>query len=150
MLRSKTAGLIVSIFAVLLSAMSSAELRIEEGFVRGLPPGQQTTAAFMRLVNDGDSDVTIVGASTDSAERAEIHAHTHRNGMMSMQRVVSIVVPAQSTFVLKSGEYHLMLINLHRPLNESDTVFVELLSAAGNKVNATLPVRSVLNEHKHH
>ena len=150
MLRNKAAGLIVSILAVLLSAMSSAELRIEEGFVRGLPPGQQTTAGFMKLVNDGDSDVTIVGASTDSAERAEIHAHIHRNGMMSMQRVVSIVVPAQSEFVLEPGEHHLMLINLYKPLSESDTVFVELLSAAGHKVNATLPVRSVLNEHKHH
>lgn len=150
MLRNKTAVFIGGILAVLLSAMSSAELRIEDGFVRGLPPGQQTTAAFMRLVNDSDSDVTIIDASSNSAERAEIHAHTHRNGMMSMHRVVSIVVPAQSEFVLEPGEHHLMLINLHKPLSESDTVFVELVSAAGEKINATLPVRSVLNEHRHH
>jgi len=149
-LRNKTVVLIIGILAVLLPAMSSAELRIEEGFVRGLPRGQQTTAAFMRLVNDGDNDVIIIDASSDSAERAEIHAHIHRNGMMSMQRVVSMVVPARSTFVLEPGEHHLMLINLHKPLSEGDTVFVELLSATGEKVNATLPVRSVLNEHQHH
>lgn len=147
MLRNKIASLVVS---MVLSAMSSAELRIEEGFVRGLPPGQQTTAAFMRLVNDGDSDTTVIAASSDSADRAEIHAHIHRDGMMSMQRVDSIVVPAKTEFVLEPGEHHLMLINLHRPLNESDKVYVELQTAAGDKINAILPVRSVLNEHKHH
>jgi len=149
-LRNKKAILVVGIAALLLSAMSSAELKIEDGFVRGLPPGQPTTAAFMRLVNSGDSDVSIVDASSDSAERTEIHAHYHRDGMMSMQRVDGIVVPAQSEFVLEPGDHHLMLINLSKPLSESDRVFIEFELASGEKISATLPVRSVLNEHRHH
>ena len=125
-----------------------AEISIENGYVRGLPPGQTVTAAFMRLINDGDQAVVINGASSNSAERAEFHAHHHSGGMMSMKKVDSIVVPANGVFDLKPGAHHLMLINLTGFLREGDFVDLILQIQSGETIALTLPVRSVLNEHK--
>ena len=123
-----------------------AELRVEEGFVRGLPPGQPTTAAFMRLVNSGAVDMTIDRVITDAAELAEFHAHRHRNGMMSMEKVDSITIPANGEFILAPGEHHLMLINLNRPLREGDKVTVRWFNGDTQLLSTELLVRSVLNE----
>ncbi|MFT5691139.1 MAG: copper(I)-binding protein [Oceanicoccus sp.] len=125
-----------------------ADVSIEEGYVRGLPPGQTVTAAFMRLKNDGDQSVVITGASSKSAERLEFHAHHHSGGMMSMKRVDNIVVPAKGVFDLKPGDHHLMLINLVGFLREGDSVDLILEMQSGETIALTLPVRSVLNEHK--
>ena len=140
-------GLLMS---VLYSSFAAAELSIEQAYVRGLPPGQVVTAGFMRLVNSGGQDVVIIGARTSSAERTEIHAHRQRDGMVRMEQVASITVPAHGVFVLMPGDHHLMLINLHRYLKEGDSVEIELSLADGSRVIEQLPVRSVLNEHQHH
>ena len=134
------------LFIGLWSMPASAALLIEEGYVRGLPPGQQVTAAFMRLVNSGDKPVTVVAAKTGAAERAEIHAHRHHNGMMSMQQVDRIQVPANGEFLLAPGAHHLMLINLLAPLKDGDNVQLELVLDNGQSVTQQLPVRSVLKE----
>ncbi len=135
---------IVMLLGLPLSAV--AELVIQDGYVRGLPPGQPTTAAFMRLVNTGSEDIVITGAVTNGAKTAEVHSHKHSNGMMSMEQVDQVVVPAKGEFLLAPGKYHLMLINLNKPLAEGDSVLVQLFNGELEVGRATLPVRSVLNE----
>ena len=127
----------------------AAELQVDDGYVRGLPPGQTVTAAFMTLVNSSEQAVTIVSATSDSAELAEVHAHVHNNGMMSMKKVDSITVPANGRFVLVPGQHHLMLINLLEPLKQGDAVDITLFFANGSTQTVQLPVISVLNEHHH-
>jgi periplasmic copper chaperone A len=138
-------------FFTAISCLSvQAELQFNEAYVRGLPPGQPVTAAFMTLHNTGLAPVEIVSASSDSAKTAEIHEHLHREGMMRMQKVDSAIVPAGGNLVMKPGGYHLMLMQLHKPLKEGDTVSIQFQSKSGETFSAKLPVRSVLNEHKHH
>lgn len=132
--------------ALLWASLSQAELNVAEGYVRGLPPGSTVTAAFMRLVNDSEQPVEIISSRTDSAELAEIHRHRHRDGMMSMEKVAAITIAAGEEFVFAPGGYHLMLINLYRPLREGDNVSIALERADGAIMNIVLPVRSVLNE----
>ena len=132
------------------SPLASAEVSLRDGYVRGMPPGHPVTAAFMRLVNNGDEDVVIDGGSSDMAERVEFHTHVHRDGMMSMQQMPAITVPAHGEFVLEPGHNHLMLIDLKSTLREGDSVKLKLLSGNKEVVSAELPVRSVMNEHQHH
>jgi copper(I)-binding protein len=126
--------------------MAFADLTAEDAFVRGLPPGQPNTAAFMRLINSDAVDITIDRVTTDGAELAEFHAHRHHKGMMSMEKVDSITVPAGGEFILAPGEHHLMLINLSRPLADGDKVTVRMFSGDVQRLSTELMVRSVLNE----
>ena len=130
-------------------AVTQAEIQVQDGYVRGMPPGQATTAAFMRLLNSGSEDVVIDGGATDAAKRVEFHQHVHKDDMMSMRQVPSITVPAGGEFVLEPGHFHLMMIDLLAPLREGDTVTLQLRSGSKEVLSAKLPVRSVLNEHQH-
>ena len=140
------------LFILLLGAVSvfaespSDDLVFEQAYVRALPPTQTVTAAFMRLVNNGNTPIVIIGAQSTISEKAEIHAHSHRNGMMRMERVNRISVPAHGEFVLASGGHHLMLIGLKQVLLESDSVVIELVAEDGRVFKQEVTVRSVLNE----
>lgn len=140
-------------FSVLLaSGCTQAEdqaLQVEDAYVRGLPPTQRNTAAFFTLVNHSDRDIEVLAAPAPSvAERVEIHAHLHRDGMMSMQQQHSVTVAAGERKAFAPGALHLMLIELQRPLREGDEVELALQTAAGDTIAFSAPVISVLNEGK--
>ena len=149
-LRNYSGLLVAGLLFLVLAPAGRAELLIRDGFVRGLPPGQQNTAAFMRLQNTGVDDLVIVSAWSSVAARTEIHHHRELNGMMRMEQVPSITVPAGASFVLKPGGHHLMLMGLQQPLEEGDEVTIRLQTDAGQQIEQQLPVRSVLKETKHH
>ena len=148
----KGVGLMRVILGVLFCAGAlgvAAQVRVEGGYVRAMPPGQPTTAAYLTLVNSGDRAVEIDRGSSDIAARVEFHTHVHRDGMMSMQQLPGITVPAKGTFVFEPGVKHLMLIGLKAPLHVGDTVKLRLFSGNSEVVKAELPVRSVLSETAH-
>jgi copper(I)-binding protein len=132
---------------------AAATLEIREGYVREMPPGQSTSAAFMKLVNTGAEPIVIIAASSDSAGSAELHSHSQRDGAMRMDAVPRLEVPAHGQVALAPGGYHLMLINLRRSLHAGDQVGITLLDAQGKSYSAKLPVVNVLggaSQHHHH
>ncbi|MBD2858648.1 copper chaperone PCu(A)C [Spongiibacter sp. KMU-158] len=123
-------------------------LTVSEAYVRGMPPTQKVTAAFMTLKNTRSSDVNLVSAYSDAAQTLEFHQHIHNNGMMRMVKQSSIRIPANGELELKPGNYHLMMIGLKRPLKEGESVLLTLVADDGEEIQITAPVISVL--HKHH
>jgi copper(I)-binding protein len=150
LLNTKLWSRVVGVVVILSSFAVSAELLISDGYVRGLPPGQPNTAAFMRIVNSGPESLTINHAASADAELAEFHGHQQQDGMVRMHRLEGITIAAGETFILAPGDHHLMLLQLLRPLREGDQVEITLQASNGESVTALLPVRSVLNEHRHH
>ncbi len=130
----------------LLSGLARAELLVEEGYVRGLPPGQTVTAAFMTLRNSGPDDLVLTSGRSAASEKVEFHQHSHDNGMMRMRQLQQLVVPAGGELSLAPGGLHLMLIGLQQVLQEGDTVVIDLCAATGGCNSFELPVISVLNE----
>ena len=130
--------------------LANAAITAQQAYVREMPPGQPVTAAFMQLHNDGAEPVLLLGATSDSSEGVEIHAHRHNAGMMSMEKVNSVSLPAGADFVFKPGGYHLMLINLTRPLKEGDSVRLQLQFDHADTVTIDVPVKNIMREHEHH
>ena len=130
---------------MLCSAMAFAgSLQIREGYVREMPPGQSTSAAFMDIVNSSDRPVAIVAAICDAAQTTELHTHRHVDGAMRMELVRRLVIPVHGQVRLASGGYHLMLINLKRSLHAGESVNVTLLDEEGKAYTARLPVVKML------
>ena len=142
--KSKTAALLAGLS--LGSGFARAELLVEEGYVRGLPPGQKVTAAFMTLENTGPEDLVLTSGRAAVAEKVEFHQHSHDNGMMRMRQVPELVVPAGGELALEPGGLHLMLIGLQQVLQQDDKVVIDLCAATGGCHAVELPVISVLNE----
>ncbi|WP_339672891.1 copper chaperone PCu(A)C [Dasania marina] len=146
--------IIMSACLCLLTTWAQAELIIEQGYVRGLPPGQPNTAAFMTLHNTGRLPLTIVAISSEAADKVELHTSRQHNGMVHMEQLERLPIAAAERVQLQPGGHHLMLLGLRRPLPEGESVALRFSLSDGTQATATLNVRSVLNEpeqtHQHH
>lgn len=129
-----------------LSSTVFAELVVEGAYVRGLPPGVDTTSVYMTLRNTGDTAMEMTGASSPIAAEAMLHTTMNHNGMLHMQHVMSVSIPAHGELVLESGGLHLMLTGLKQNVAVGTDVEVMLQFSDGSTHQLSLPVRSVLDE----
>lgn len=125
---------------VLASQLWAGDLQIRDGYVREMPPGQSTTAAFMKVINTGKEPIALIAASSDSAQTAELHMHRQANGMMQMVKVPRLEIPAQRQVEFAPGGYHLMLINLKHTLHAGDKVSITLFDERGKMYPVQVPV----------
>jgi copper(I)-binding protein len=119
------AALALSLATTLANAVpATGQVTVSNAWVRGTVGGQKTSGAFMQLKSS--TDVEVVGVATPAAKTAEIHASRSDGGMMRMSHVEKLQLPAGKTVDLLPGGYHVMLIDLNRPLKEGDTVPMSL------------------------
>lgn len=89
---------------------SQGELHIAHPWSQELPPNAPNVAAYFIVHNRGASDDRLLGVDSPITARAELHEHVHQDGLMKMQQVQSVAVPAGKDLVFAPGAYHVMLI----------------------------------------
>ncbi|MGF1733910.1 copper chaperone PCu(A)C [Photobacterium satsumensis] len=108
--------LLGSLFALTSAAYAhdfkAGDLHIDHPWSKQVPPTSQVAAAFFNVMNHSDSSDELISASSPIAEKTELHAHMHEDGMMKMREVEKIDIPAHDSQALKPGGYHIMLFNL--------------------------------------
>lgn len=104
----------------------AAGIEIIDPYLPLLPPGVRTGAAYLRIRNVGDRDMTLVAAFSPAADAVELHTHVDDAGVLRMRQVKEIVVPAGNEVAFKPGGYHVMLIGLPLPLLAGDKVSITL------------------------
>jgi periplasmic copper chaperone A len=114
---------------------------VSNAWVQAMPPSQTTTAAYMVIVNNSSREAVIVSASSDIAGATEIHQMSDMNGMMNMAMVSKIHIPALGKVALKPGGFHIMLINLKKPVNKGDIVPITLHFQDGGSIMVKADVR---------
>lgn len=95
------------------------------------PPLPATiTGAYMTIENTSDSDYRLVAIADDFAEMSQLHAMTmDSKGVMRMNALDSLDIPAGETVLLASAGYHAMLMNVTRDLYPGDAVALTLTFA---------------------
>ncbi len=107
-----------------LAGSASAEVVVSEAWIRLLPPGVSTTAAYATLTSDDDD--RLVAAATPIAMSAEIHESAMENGVMQMNHIEAIALPAGETVTLSPGGLHLMVMGLQQTLEAGQQVEMQL------------------------
>lgn len=100
--------------------LAAAEVAVSDAWVRGTVPGQMGTGAFMRLTSSADT--TLVGVASPAAKVVELHEMKTEGGMMKMSAIRRLPLPAGKVVELQPRGYHVMLMDLARPLKDGDTV----------------------------
>ena len=113
--------------ALAWAAHAAADVVVNDAWIRGTVPGQQATGAFMLLQSSGDE--ALVGVASPAAKIAQIHAMATEGGVMKMRAIDSLPLPAGKLVELSPGGYHVMLLDLARPLKEGDSVALTLTFA---------------------
>ncbi|MGB2819299.1 MAG: copper chaperone PCu(A)C [Burkholderiaceae bacterium] len=130
----------ILIACLVLAATGSAwaQVTVTSPWARSTVPGQTGTGAFMTLVSkDGGR---LVGAASPVAGVVELHEMSMDNNVMKMRAVPGVDLPAGREVQLKPGGYHVMLLDLKRPLKAGDKVQVELRLETRDGKRVTQPV----------
>ena len=77
------------------------------------PPlgGQTTGVGYLVIRNAGDTADRLVAATSVAAGSIELHAHTMAGGVMRMERVEGVDIPAHGEAVFAPKGLHLMLFD---------------------------------------
>ena len=134
--------LIAAAFVATLAAPVAAQVAVTDAWVRGTVAGQMATGAFMRLTSP--VDMTLVGAASPAAKVVEVHEMKQEGGMMKMNAVDRLPLPAGKSVELKPGGYHVMLMDLARPLKEGDVVPLTLTFVDKAGVKQTVEVKAAV------
>lgn len=111
------------------AAAPSSAITVRDSWVKAADKGM--TAAFGTLVNDGDTDITVVSAAS-ALSPIELHEMTMKDGKMVMQpKAGGFVIKAKGSHVLEPGGDHLMLMNVAKPVRAGDELVVTLTFADG-------------------
>ena len=117
------------------------DIIVSDAWVQAMPPSQTTTAAYMVITNNAANKAVLVSASSDIAGAVEIHQMSEMDGMMNMAMVSDIHIPALGQVTLKPGGFHIMLINLKKPVNKGDIISIILHFQDGSSLSVNAQAR---------
>ncbi len=128
--------------AALLAAPALAEITIEDAYARSASPVAKAGAAFMTLVNSGETDDRLVAASSEAAKRVELHTHKENaEGVMMMMEVEEgFPIPAGGSHTLARGGDHVMFMGLTGPWAHGDMLSVTLTFEDAGEMTVEIPV----------
>ncbi|BDR09782.1 copper chaperone PCu(A)C [Comamonas thiooxydans] len=115
---------LVAAAALIAAAAAQAQVTVKDAWVRATVPQQKATGAFMQL--QSTKDTKLVSASSPLTPNVEVHEMAMQDNVMKMRQVPAIELPAGKVVELKPGSYHVMLMNLQKPVSVGDTVSLTL------------------------
>ena len=100
----------------------------------------------MTIENKGKDKEVLISVTTPVAAAAEIHQMSEANGMMKMAMRNNLTIPAMGQVTLQPGGYHIMLINLVKPLKKGDIIPIYLKFDCGCTVLVKATVQDDYSE----
>lgn len=132
------------IFCVaLLTATGAAvaQTTVKEPWIRGTVAQQKATGMFAQITSANGGK--LVSASSAAAGLVEIHEMAMEGNVMKMRALpAGLALPAGKTVELKSGGYHIMLMDLKKPLTVGEIVTVNLVVEGADGKKETLAVQA--------
>lgn len=104
------------------------------------------SSVYFHIENRGSQPDRLVSASCPLAKMTQIHEVVTEGGQSKMQEMKGgIEIPAKGHVDLKPGGFHIMLMDLERPLREGETIEVTLRFERAGEITIEVPVRSYAN-----
>lgn len=134
-------GLLLALAAFTGGARADApSLRVTDAWVRGVPDRPVWTG-YLVIENATDRPVRLVEVRSPDFEHVEIHATRIVQGMVTMQHIKSLEIPARGRLALLPNGPHLMLFRPRTTLSERGSATLELGFENGARMRITAAVR---------
>ena len=125
-----------------IALAAHAEVTVKDAWVRGTVAGQKSSGAFLSLTSS--EDAKVVAVQSPVAKVAEIHATKHDRGMMVMEHVESLALPAGKRVEFKPGGHHVMLMGIARPLAKGESVPITFTIEDAKGKRSTVEVKAAV------
>ena len=147
--------LIVPALALLTASCGRpAELKVNDVVLK-LSPVDTNPSALYFTVHGGTQDVTLLRVSSPSVLRAEMHDSgvDTKTGMMAMDKIDRIEVPAEGKVEFKRGGKHVMLWGVNLIARRLEKIETEFVFSDGSRIQVTAPIEKIAvgkDEHSGH
>jgi hypothetical protein len=146
---------LLATLGTLVSLTTWAQTTVAEPWVRGTVAEQKATGAFFKITSAQGGK--LVSAASPAAGVVEIHEMKMEGTTMRMQALASgLDLPAGKAVELKPGGYHVMLMDLKKPLKSGDSLDLTLVVEGKDGKKETITVKAPIKalgaamaEHKH-
>ena len=116
-------GLVLGTGLAQNATAETGAIAVEKAWTRATPKGAKVAAGYLTIRNDGDEPDRLLGGRAEFAGKTEIHLMNMVDGVMQMRPVSDgLAIPSKGTVRLEPNGYHLMFMELARPLAEGETV----------------------------
>lgn len=141
----------VVIFALLLAVAAAqaqdivkGDLVISSAWSRATPAGAAVAGGYLTISNKGTAAERLISFTTDLAGQPEVHEMTDEGGVMKMRPLAKgLVIPAGATVKLEPGGYHLMLLQLKKPLSAGQRFKATLVFEKAGPIEVEFEVRAM-------
>ena len=116
------------------------DLEVGSAWIRSAPPGVPL-AGYMMLHNPSSDTLELVGAEADGFANTMIHTTRMVDGLMKMEHVHSVEIPAGGNAAFEPGGLHLMLMKPDDTPEPGDMVSVTLKFANGSSQSVMFHVK---------
>jgi copper(I)-binding protein len=119
-------------------------IEVKDPWTRATVFGASVAAGFLTIEDKGNGADRLTGASTDAAQKVEIHEMSMEDGVMKMRALPDgIEIKPGETVTLKPGGLHLMMFGLKEKLVPGATVRLTLSFAKAGAIKVELPVQNI-------
>lgn len=146
-----------AVLSLLLVALGAqAQVTVSQPWVRATVAQQKATGAFFQL--NAAADSRLVEVRSAAAGVVEIHEMAMDGSVMKMRPVTGVELPAGQAVELKPGGFHVMLMDLKKPITAGESVPLTLVFEGRDKKRQTVEVQAEARalgvarapaEHKH-
>ena len=119
-------------------------IAIDHPWTRATPKNAPVAGGYLKITNTGTTPDRLTGGSTEVAKRFEIHEMSMEGGVMKMRELRDgLTIAPGATVELKPGSYHIMMMNLSRPLTKGEKVKGLLTFEKAGKVDIEFAVEAI-------
>lgn len=137
---------ICTLWLGLVSCLAVAEVVVTDATVREMLPGRSMTAGYFSMRNSGTVDAELISASSPQFGSIELHQHSHKDGMMKMEQVQSVLVAAGEQVHFQPGGLHLMMFDAKTSITKGQHIPLRLTFKDGHSIEVQAMV-SVIPTH---
>ena len=115
-----------AIFIIITSSLAHeykiGNLKILHPYITETPPGAKISGGYMKIINTGNQTDHLSLVTVDFTKSAEIHEMRTENDVIKMRKIKDgIEIPAKGFTELKHKGYHIMFMNLLKPMIRGET-----------------------------
>jgi periplasmic copper chaperone A len=129
------------VFSAVTLLAQDAAVVARDAWIRLPLPSKSETALYVVLENHSAERRAVLSASSDAAEKVEMHEMKMAGGVMRMTQVPEIGIKAKGKTSLSENGVHLMLFGLKKRPAVGDTIDVTLKLDNGALVPVKAEVR---------
>ena len=119
-------------------------IAIDYPWTRATPKNAPVAGGYLKITNTGTTPDRLTGGSIEVAKRFEVHEMSLEGGVMKMRELKDgLTIAPGATVELKPGSYHIMMMNLSRPLTKGEKVKGSLTFEKAGKVDIEFSVEAI-------